>query len=536
MNRWDKVGLGLDFGTESVRAVLVDLAGAERGGAVVRYARGQICDRLPGTGEPLPPDFALQDPDDWLAGAGQAVRQALARSRLDPRAVLGIGVDFTSCTVLPTRADGTPLCRVPALAGDPHAWPKLWKHHGAKRQTDRLNAVARDRDEPFLRRYGGIIGLEWFFPKILEVIEGAPGVADAAEAWLEAGDWLVWRLVGGPAGDLPRSTCQAGYKGMWNATDGFPPADYLAAVHPDLAGVLATKLPGRMVPPGVAAGELCPAAAEALGLVPGIPVSAAIIDAHAAVPGVGAAEPGTLVLVLGTSACHMLNAAEERFVPGVAGVVKDGILPGLYGYETGQAAFGDAFDWLRGLVGHDGFDRLDRAAAAIPPGADGVHCLDWFNGCRTPLMDGSLTGAFGGLTLRHGPGHLYRALMEASACGLRWIVDLLADRGVPVDRLVATGGLPHHNPLIVRVIADVLGRPVEVHPSVHGTARGAAILGVLAAGPAASGFASVESAVRTMGAPPDLATTRVDPDRAAQAVSQQVYSRYRRWADSTARP
>jgi L-ribulokinase len=532
MNHGDKVGLGLDFGTESVRALLVDLTGAERGGAVVRYVHGQICDRLPTVGEPLPADFALQHPGDWLDSAGQAVRQALARSGVDPRAVIGIGVDFTSCTALPALGNGTPLCLVPTFAGEPHAWPKLWKHHGAKSQTDRLNAVARDRDEPFLRRYGGIIGLEWFFPKILEVIERAPEVASAAEVWLEAGDWLVWHLVGGEAADLPRSTCQAGYKGLWNADDGFPSPEYLEAVHPELAVVLAEKMPGRLVAPGRAAGELSSSAAKALGLVPGVPVSAAIIDAHAAVPGVGAAEAGTMVLVLGTSACHMLNAAEEKFVPGVAGIVKDGILPGLYGYETGQAAVGDAFDWLRRLVGHDGFDRLDRAAAAIAPGADGVLCLDWLNGCRTPLMDGSLTAAFTGLTLRHGPEHLYRALLEASACGLRGIVELLRDHGVPVERLLATGGLPHHNPLIVQIIADVLGQPVEVHPSGQGTARGAAILGVLAAGPAASGFASVADAVRTMGAPAALTPTQVTPDRLAQAAYRHVYSRYRRLADT----
>jgi L-ribulokinase len=532
VTRTDRVALGLDFGTESVRAVLVDLAGAERGGAVARYAHGQILDRLPTGGGPLPADFALQHPDDWLMSAGQAVRQAQAQAALDPRAVLGLGVDFTSCTVLPTLTDGTSLCRLDQFAREPHAWPKLWKHHGAKSQTERFNAVARQRNERFLKNYGGIIGLEWFFPKVLEVIEKAPAAAAAAEVWLEAGDWLVWQLVGGPATELPRSTCQAGYKGMWSAADGYPSRDYLAAVHPDLPGVLARKMPGRLVPPGRAAGELCPAAAEMLGLKAGVPVSAAIIDAHSAVPGVGAAEPGTLVMVLGTSSCHMLNAREEKFVPGVSGVVKNGILPGLFGYETGQAAVGDAFDWLRHLVGHADFQALDQAAAGVGPGADGVRCVEWFNGCRTPLMDGSLSAVFSGLALRHGPGHLYRAVLEASACGLRWIVELLRDHGVPVSRLLATGGLPHHNPLIVQIIADVLGQSVEVHPSEHGPARGAAILGVLAAGPEASGFDSVSAAVGTMGAPPTLAPTRVHPDPSATAVYQRVYADYRGLAET----
>jgi L-ribulokinase len=528
VNPSDRVALGLDFGTESVRAIVLDLAGVERGGAVARYPHGQILDRLPGSRDLLPADFALQHPDDWLSSAARAIREAMADT--DPGTLIGMGLCFTSCTVLPTLADGTPLCRLAHFAGQPHAWPKLWKHHGAKSQTDRLNAVARQRNEAFLQDYGGTIGLEWFFPKILEVIERAPAVAAVAEVWLEAGDWLVWQLVGGPAAELTRSTCQAGYKGLWSAANGFPSAEYLAAVHPELAEVPKRKMPGRLLPPGRAAGKLSGAAAEKLGLAPGVPVSAAIIDAHAAVPGVGAAEPGTLVMVLGTSACHMLNATEHRFVPGVAGVVKGGILPDLYGYETGQAAVGDAFDWLRRLVRHEGFEQLDQAAAAVPPGADGVRCLEWFNGCRTPLMDGSLSAVFTGLTLRHGPAHLYRALLEASACGLRWIVDLLREHGVPVQRLLATGGLPHHNPLIVQIIADVLGQTIEVHPSGHGPARGAAILGVLAAGPEASGFDSVAAAVAGLGAPPQLAPTCVRPNLAVTASYQELYADYRRLA------
>jgi L-ribulokinase len=537
MTRADKVVLGLDFGTESVRAVLIDLAGAERGTAVVRYRHGQIVQNLPWpAGGLLKADFALQHPDDWLAGAARAVPRALDDAGLSGDSVVGIGVDFTSCTMLPALADGTPLCKLPDFAAEPHAWPKLWKHHAAKEQTDRLNAVARARDEPFLKRYGGTIGLEWFFPKLLEVIEKAPAVADAAEVWLEAGDWLVWQLVGGPASELPRSTCQAGYKGLWSAADGFPSPDYLRAVHPRLAEAAATKMPGRLVAPGRPAGALSSGAAKKLGLREGAPVSAAVIDAHAAVPGVGAAGAGTLVLVLGTSACHMLNAAEEKFVPGVAGVVKDGILPGLYGYETGQAAVGDAFDWLRRLCGEKTFRMLNDAAGCTPPGAYGVRALDWLNGCRTPLMDGALTGAFTGLALRHGPGHLYRALMEACACGLRWIVELLRDHGLPVRRLVATGGLARQSPLFVQVIAGVLGEAVEVHPSAHGSARGAAILGALAAGRAATGFGSVTAAVRAMGALPGEPPTIVRPERTEKATYRSVYHHYRRLAEQFSNP
>jgi L-ribulokinase len=365
---------------------------------------------------------------------------------------------------------------------------------------------------------------------MLETLEHAPRVFEAAEIWLEAGDWFVWQLVGGEASSLPRSTCQAGYKGMWSAEDGFPSEAFLRAVHPEFGRVVVEKMPGRLLAPGVAAGGLCPKMARKLGISENIPVSAAIIDAHAGVPGAGAAEPGTFVMVLGTSSCHMLNSEHEHFVPGVAGLVRDGILPGFFGYETGQAAVGDAFDWLRRLTGQRDFSKLSREAAALPPGAEGVLCLDWLNGCRTPLMDGSLTGAFTGLTLHHTPAHLYRALLEASAFGVRWIVDLLREHGVPVKKFVATGGLPHHNPLVVEVYADVLGAPVAVHPSKHGPALGAAILGALAA----SAFPSPAAAIRAMAT---VKSARVvKPNRSHRAAYDRLYRAYRALAAQFSRP
>jgi L-ribulokinase len=423
-----------------------------------------------------------------------------------------------------SQRDGTPLCLLKRFAAEPLAWPKLWKHHGAQAQTDRINEVARERGESFLARYGGIIGLEWFFPKMLETLEGAPRAYEAAEVWLEAGDWFVWQLVGSPAETLPRSTCQAGYKGMWSVTEGYPSEEFLRAVNPEFARVVRDKMPGRLLAPGVSAGGLTGAMARKLGLREGTPVSAAVIDAHAGVPGAGAADPGTLVMVMGTSSCHMLNSSIERSVPGVAGVVKDGILPGFFGYETGQAAVGDAFDWLRRLTGQKDFSALGREAAALPPGSDGVRCVDWFNGCRTPLMDGSLAGAFVGLTLNHRPAHLYRALLEASAFGLRWVVELLRAGGVTLEKIVATGGLPHHNPLVVQVYADVLGAPVSVHPSKQGPALGAAILGALAA----NAFASPGDAIRAMATPKRGTMPVFKPSRAHHAIYDDLYVEYRR--------
>ena len=531
----DRLALGLDFGTESVRALLVDMEGKELASAAVKYARGVISESLPITGESLPPDFALQHPGDWLDASCQAVREAFGQAGLSVEqaavAVVGIGVDFTSCTMLPARADGTPLCLCDEYAGDKFAWPKLWKHHGAKTQTDKINQLARERGESWLSRYGGVIGLEWFFPKILETLEEAPEIYDATDVWLEGGDWYVWQLIGADK-PVPRSTCIAGYKAMWSAEDGYPSPEFFAALHPKMANVVKDKIPGTLIAPGRSAGTLCEAMAKRMGLREGIPVSAAIIDAHSGVPGVGVGEPNTLVMVMGTSSCHMLMHGEAVEVTGVAGIVRDGVLPGYVGYETGQAAVGDAFDWLRRILNHDNFDKLTELAMSVPPGCEGVTCIDWFNGCRTPLMDGSLAGAFTGLTLNHHTGHMFRALLEASAFGVRWIVEVLENGGVPVDRFVATGGLPHHNPLLMQIYADVLGKPIDVPDTKQGPALGAAILGVLAAGEGVSGIADTKRAVKAMAG--NLSKTTYTPDNANKNVYDEAYRRYRKHADMVA--
>lgn len=526
--------LGLDFGTESVRAIIVDRAGAEHGSTVAPFAHGQITpvSRAARTlfDEPLPPRFALQHPDDWVNGAAEAVRQAIGGDDSCAKRIAGIGVDFTSCTMLPCAIDGTPLFQAhDSLARSPHAYPKLWKHHGAIDETERLNRVALDRREPWLAHYGGIIGLEWLWPKIFEVMHKDRAAFDAAEVWLEAGDWFVWRLVGGEAGSLPRSTCQAGYKACCLREYGHPSNAFLETVEPGLSNARKKVAIGRMIAPGEVAGALTGDMARRFGLRAGIPVSAAIIDAHAGVPGAGVGEAGTLVMVLGTSGCHMLLSEREVLVPGIAGIVRDGILPGFIGYETGQAAMGDAFDWVRRVAGHADHRELERAARDIPAGADGVLALDWFNGCRTPLMDGSLRGAVTGLTLEHTAAHLYRATLEASAMGLRWIVDTLREGGVPVERFVATGGLPHHNPLFIEIIASVLGAPVTVHGAAHGPALGAAILGACAAG----AFGSVHEAIESMAG----SSSRQPPPRIVQPNAHHVreydalYQRYRRLAE-----
>jgi L-ribulokinase len=529
-----RYALGFDYGTESVRVLVVDIRDGRIAGQASRaYAHGVIDQALPTNGAKLPPDYALQHPRDWLDDLAIACKAAITQAGAAPEQVIGIGVDFTSCTMLPARNDGTPLCLLEPFKNIPLAWPKLWKHHGAKAEAERINQIARERGEKWLSRYGGTIGLEWFFPKMLETLNHAPSVYAAADLFLEAGDWLVWQLTTGPfprcnASKLVRSTCQAGYKAMWNAHEGYPSREYLAAVNPNFADGVQQKMRGELRSPGRHAGVLTESSAQRLGLGAGIPVSTAIIDAHSGVPGAGVAEPDTLVMVLGTSSCHMLNSKTEQLAPGIAGVVEDGILPGFFGYETGQASVGDAFAWLVDTFNLS-HETLSREASMLPPGSGGIVALDWLNGCRTPLMDPHLSGAFLGITLATRPEQLYRALIEATAFGVKWIVQTLQSSGVPVKRFVASGGLPGKSPLLMQIYADVLGEKIELAESDQSVALGAAILGCIAAGAEATGYTTIDQAIHAM------ARQRKDlvyvPDPARQRAYAELYGVYRNIAD-----
>jgi L-ribulokinase len=527
--------LGCDFGTESVRAVILGSAdGRTIASATAHYPHGVIDRNLPTGGEPLPPDFAFQHPQDWLDSLAAACKSALAAADISAEEIAGLGVAFTSCTMLPGRRDGTPLCMTADLSRLPFAWPKLWKHHGATAQAQRITRIAQERREAWLSRYGGTIGVEWFFPKILETLDKDPRIYESAQIWLEAGDWLVWQLVSGPfpkcsPDDLYRSTCQAGYKAMWQRDGGYPSSEFFAAVHPKLRDVVAEKMPGKLAAPGTRAGLLTESAARMLGLSPGIPVAVATIDAHAGVPGAGVADDDTLVMVLGTSSCHMLNSKTERLVPGIAGVVADGILPGSFGYETGQASVGDAFAWVARLANIP-HDQLNALAAKLPAGSGGVLAIDWLNGCRTPLMDGHLSGGFIGLTLGTRPEQLYRAMIEATAMGVRWIRDTFRQSDIPIRQYVASGGLGAKSPLLMQIYADVLNAPITLAATDQPVAVGAAILGQLAA-ENTTDHAAVHNTVTAM-TPSGNAPVRYVPDAKSAAKYDEVYSLYRALTDA----
>lgn len=522
-----KYAIGVDFGTESGRAVLVEVAdGREIANAVHSYANGVIDEILPGTGIRLEPDWALQDPNDYLEVFKQAIPAVLAEGGVNPEDVVGLGIDFTACTMLPTKADGTPLCFLPEWRDNPHAWVKLWKHHAAQPEANKLNQTARELGYTFLDRYGGKISSEWFFPKAWQILDEAPQVYEAADRLIEAADWVVWQLTGVEK----RNACTAGYKAMWSKREGYPPNAFFKALDPRMEHIIEEKMSGGIHSLGDKAGGLTDEAAGWTRLKPGTAVAIANVDAHVSAPAATVTEPGRMVIIMGTSNCHMVLGTEEHLVPGMCGYVEDGIVPGLFGYEAGQSCVGDHFAWFVENCVPAAYEReaearnvdvhqlLEEKAAQLKPGESGLVALDWWNGNRSVLVDVDLTGMLLGATLATRPEEIYRALIEATAYGTRIIIETFEANGVPVNEIVATGGLPDRNKLLMQIYADVTGRPIHIAATHQGGALGSAMHGAVAAGKAAGGYDTIFDAARQMAGLRDEAYHPI-------AENKQVYDR-----------
>ena len=520
--------VGVDFGTLSARAVVVRASdGAELGSGLGEYAHGSIERTLPSSGKQLPPDWALQDPEDWRAALGTAVREALRDAGADPSAVVGIGTDFTACTVLPVLRDGTPLCELPELRTRPHAWPKLWKHHAAQPQADRINDLAHKRGEPWIGRYGGRISSEWQFAKGLQLLEEDPDTYQRTERWIEAADWIIWQLCGRET----RNACTAGYKGIFQ--DGhYPSTSYLAALNPEFADFAETRLAGLPLSElGSIAGTMTAAGAKLTGLPIGIAVATGNVDAHVTAPAAQAISPGQMLAIMGTSTCHVMSGNDLADVPGICGVVDGGIIAGKFGYEAGQSAVGDIFAWWTGLGVPAGYleeaaergqnlhEYLSSRCEGRPVGAHGLIALDWMGGNRSVLVDHHLSGVIAGLTLASTPEDVYLALLEATAFGTRVIIEAFEAAGLPVTEFVVAGGLKR-NRLLMQIYSDVLRRPVSVASSDQAPAVGSAIHAAVAAGL----HADVAAAAAVMGRS-EQAAYRPDPDRAD--AYDELFAEYR---------
>ncbi len=529
-----KYSIGVDFGTESGRAVLVDVAdGREVASEVFPYTHGVIDEQLPLSGAKieLEPDWALQDPEDYLRTFQKAIPGVLKKSGISPEDVIGIGIDFTACTMLPTKMDGTPLCLVPEYRRNPHAWVKLWKHHAAQPEADRINDTARKMKQPWLDRYGGKISSEWFFSKVLQILDEAPEVYAAADRMIEAADWVVWQLTGVET----RNSCTAGYKAIWSKKTGFPEKAYFGALDPRLADVVETKMSRDILPVGQKAGGLTEQAASWTGLTPGTAVAIANVDAHVAVPAATVTQTGQMVMIMGTSICHMVLGDEEHIVPGMCGYVEDGIIPGFFGYEAGQSCVGDHFAWFvencvpaayqkeAAQQRKDIHQLLEEKASRLKPGESGLVALDWWNGNRSVLVDVDLTGLLIGATLATKSEEIYRALIEATAYGTRVIVETFEKNGVPIRELVACGGLPEKNPLLMQIYSDVTGKPIKVSASNQTPALGSAMFGAVAAGRKAGGYDDIFEAARQMA---HLKDNVYRPIADHQAIYNELFAEY----------
>ena len=496
-----KYAIGIDFGTLSGRCVLVDV---EDGTVVMErqmdYPHAVMDKALP-SGKPLAQDWALQHPQDYLDVLDAILPQLTAA--VNPADIVGIGVDVTSATALPVDADFTPLCFKPEWTDDPYAYAMMWKHHACQQQAQSMTDVAIQRGESWLPLYGGKINVEWYFPKLLQILEERPALYEAMDQYVEAVEWLVWQLTG----SYVRSEGCVGYKALY--AGGFPSEEYFAAVNPAFRNVVGTKLRGPIGKLGSCAGHVHDAAAARWGLAPGTPVAVGNIDAHVCMPASGITAPGSMLAIIGTSTVTLLVGETLSAAPGICGAVQDGVLPGFAGYEAGQSCVGDFFRWLEkqavppyimeeaAAAGMPVQAYLTHLAEKLRPGESGLLALDWFNGNRSILADPDLQGVILGLTLQTRPEEIYRALIESTAYGCRVIVDNYRANGVAVEAFYASGGISQKNAMAMQIYADVLNMPVRVVDASQGPALGSAIFGAVAAGV----YDTVEAAIRSMASP-----------------------------------
>ncbi|MDQ0206871.1 ribulokinase [Alkalicoccobacillus murimartini] len=524
--------IGLDYGTESGRAVLVDIKdGTEVSEHVTPYRHGVIDQTLPHSGQKLEAEWALQHPQDYIEVLTTSVPAVLKQSGVKAEDVIGVAIDFTACTMLPVDERGTPLCFNEELKDQPHSWLKLWKHHAAQDEANEINRIAEERGEAFLKRYGGKISSEWMIAKIWQILNEDPAMYERTDLFLEATDWVIAQMTG----TILRNSCTAGYKSIWHKQDGYPSEAFFKALDPRLEKLTSTKLRGDIVPLGTKAGGLTEEMAKQMGLMPGTAVAVGNVDAHAAAPGVGVVTPGKLVMAMGTSICHVVLGEKETEVEGMCGVVEDGIIPGYFGYEAGQSAVGDIFAWFvkHGVSSQVESEAakaqlnihsyLEEKAAVYNPGETGLLALDWWNGNRSVLVDTELSGVILGLTLHSKPEEIYRALLEATAFGTKKIIDAFNDHGIHIDEVYACGGLPQKNRLLMQIYADVTNIEIKVSAASQTPALGAAMFAAVAAGSSYGGYDSITDAAQAMSR---IQEETFKPIQENVAIYKELYEEY----------
>ena len=486
-----KCVFGFDFGTLSCRGVAIDLNdGRLIATAEMDYPKGVISEKLPASGEELPPEWFLQDPMDWLESMRYVSKTMLKEGNIAPEDVLAIGTDFTSCTLLPVAEDSTPLCFLREFKNRPNAWPKLWKHHGAQKYAEQIEAYAKENTTWLKEYFGNSVSSEWVFPKVMEVLKEDKEVYDKTAYFMEAVDWIVFALTG----ELTRNYGILGVNAFWIKGKGFPDKEFLKGLSPELENIAETKLKGRLLGVGERAGYLTKEMADYLGLTVNTVVSSGHGDSAVAGCGAGINKSGSMILVMGTSTCHQMLYEGFSAFDGVCSIAADGMVPGLYSYESGQSATGDVFGWFAENCVPEQYrkearaqnkkilDYLSEKASALKVGESGLVALDWLNGNRSVLSDYNLSGLVVGLTLSTKPEDIYRAFVEANLFGSRVILENYENGGVKIDRVYAVGGIPAKSPWVMQLCADILDREISVPEVDNIPARGSAACAAVALG------------------------------------------------------
>ena len=524
-----KYTIGVDFGTLSARAALIDLENGHEASLCEFVYPHAILNGVDvsGVSNSENAQMQLQHPQDYIDALSFTVKGVLEQSGVDTADIVGIGLDFTACTMLPITSDGTPLCFLEKYKNEPHAYAKLWKHHGAQKEADEITELARKLDEKWLEIYGGKVSSEWLFPKIYETLNKAFEVFEDTYRFMEAGDWIVYLLTG----EESHSSCMAGYKGLWNKKDGFPKNEFWEKLDSRLSGIVGTKVSDKILPTGTKAGVLSENGAKFTGLLKGTPVAVPIIDAHAALPAAGISDSGKLMLIIGTSSCHIILSEDAGNVPNICGSVQDGVIAGLCAHEAGQACVGDSFDWfVKNCVPESYtqearqknisiFSLLDEKAKAKEIGEGGLVALDWFNGNRTPYSDADLSGMIVGLSLATKPEDIYRAILKSTAFGTKAIVDIYEKNGVAVDEIYAAGGISRKNAFLMQMYSDILGKRIKVTSSTQAAAKGSAIFASVAGG-------YFENAKEAVCALCDRVATTYEPNLENTKKYEKLYEAY----------
>ena len=526
-----KYTVGIDFGTLSARALVADVQnGREMGWAVSEYAHGVMDEFLP-DGTPLPTGWALQHPSDYLCALKEAVRKAVQNANVDKNDIIALGVDFTASTMLPLDEDMRPLSET--HPSNPHAYVKLWKHHGAQAQADRMTKTAREMGYELLDFYGGKVSAEWTMPKIVQMIEEDEALYEKTDLFIEAGDWIVYRLTG----NVKKSAMIAGYKAFYDAEKGYPDRAYLKNVHPKLENIFETRLRGDVYPSTHNAGGLLKEMADVLSLNEGIPVSVCAIDAHVSLPAANICHKGEMLMIMGTSVCHIVLGDQMKKVNGMCGAVKDAVIENLACFEAGQSCVGDMFDWFvknhfpmeyeneAAKLSMNRHQYLTHLAEKKRPGETGLIALDWFNGNRSVLVNSDLTGIILGMTLSTKPEDVYRALIESAAFGTRMIVDTFEDAGIEIEKISACGGIAVKNEFLMQVYADVLKREIRIARTKQAGALGSCIYASVAAGEEKGGYDDLMKASAHMGGTGERIYR---PNLKNSAVYEKLFAEYRR--------